>query len=334
MDSPDHSPPPVGVVLVNLGTPDAPTLPAVRRYLRQFLLDRRIVDLNPVLWRIILETRIMYGHAKQSTTKYASIWLPDGSPLYLHTQALTSALAEATGLVVTCGMRYGQPALGTTLADLQRSGIDRVLLVPLFPQFSTTTTATIIDALSTYLRHSYQPPEVRWVRSWPTDRGYIEACADQIESHWAQIGRPDFAGGAKLLLSYHGIPEKLVQAGDPYPSQCQATTDALRARLELGPEHCLMTYQSKFGRGQWLTPATIDTVARLGELQTKRLDVFCPGFITDCLETLEELGQLNRHQFTSHGGGDFQLIPCLNSSAEWVEALAGLVRSHTQGWLP
>jgi len=229
-------------------------------------------------------------------------------------------------------MRYGQPALAGLLAGLERRGLRRLLLMPLYPQFSTTTTAPVIDALTGYLGRSNNQPEVRWIRSWPVDPAYIEACARQIEGHWATAGRPDFARGDKLLLSYHGLPLGHVEAGDPYPTECQDTTDALRDRLRLGPEHCLMTYQSKFGRGRWLTPATIDTVGKLGELGTPRLDVFCPGFATDCLETLEEIDLLNRDAFLSHGGGEFHLIAGLNSAPAWVEALAGLVRRHTAGW--
>ncbi|MDR0990091.1 MAG: ferrochelatase [Propionibacteriaceae bacterium] len=395
---------PPAVVLVNLGTPDEPTLPAVQRYLRQFLTDRRIVDLNPLLWRMILETAIMHGHAKRSVAKYASVWLPDGSPLLVHTRDQAAALAaefasdqgtrlqsregsgpgntasiatttrptpsddpasstnaasratttrpqprddsassvasaSPTGLPalsdvhVTYAMCYGQPSLPSVLSQLQTEGVWRILVVPLYPQFSTTTVAPIIDTLSAYLSKSTNQPEIRTIRSWPTDPAYIDACAQLIEQDWATNGRPDFARGDKLLLSYHGIPVSCVTAGDPYVAECQATTDALRARLQLGPEHCLMTYQSKFGRGEWVTPATLDTVIKLGQLETPRLDVFCPGFVSDCLETLEELDQLNHDQFISAGGGQFRRVPCLNASPPWMTALAGLIRPHLSGWV-
>ncbi|MDR1266538.1 MAG: ferrochelatase [Propionibacteriaceae bacterium] len=389
------APPAVGVVLVSLGTPDEPTLPAVRRFLRQFLSDRRVVDLNPVLWRPILELSVLRGHAQQSTAKYASVWRPDGSPLLVHArhqaQALTEALggrllpppddpgadvtrsaagggAEAGGrvgtadlaqatasadlaqasrgdgavsdgaglgagaVVVTYAMRYGRPALDQALDQLRAAGVRRWLVVPMYPQFSTTTTATVFDALAAYLADAQDHPELRWIRSWATDPGYIEACAHQIERFWDQHGYPTFAAGDKFILSYHGIPAKLVAAGDPYEAECRATTDALRQRLRLGPEHLLMTYQSKFGKGEWLTPATIDTVAKLGQLDTKRLDVFCPGFAVDCLETLEEIDLLNRDEFARQGGADFHRVPCLNDAPLWIEALAALVRSHIVGW--
>jgi ferrochelatase len=325
----------VGIVLVNLGTPDDPTLPKVQAYLREFLSDRRIVNLSPVIWKPILETSIMHGHAKLSAQKYASIWYPEGSPLLIHTQRLATALQAALaadGPAVAYAMRYGRPSLASVLDGLRAQGVWRLLIVPAYPQYSTTTVATVFDALSAYLAAAQDHPEVRWIRGWAEEPGYIEACARLIEAYWAEHGRPDFARGDKLLLSYHGIPVAVAEGGDPYPRECQATTDRLRARLGLGPEHALMTYQSKFGKGEWLTPATIDTVAKLGELGTPRLDVFCPGFAADCLETLEEIGLLNRDEFTRHGGGEFHRLPCLNDSAPWVEALAALVRRHTAGW--
>jgi ferrochelatase len=332
---------PVGVVLVNLGTPDEATLPAVRRYLREFLSDRRIVNLSPLLWKPILETHILYGHARKSHQKYLSVWYDQGSPLLIHTAEQASALGarlaetglDETAVTVTYAMRYGNPSLGAVLARLQADGIGRLLVVPMYPQYSTTTTATVIDALSAYLARCQNHPEVRWIRAWNTDPAYIDAMAQRIEATWAERGRPNFAGGDKLLLSYHGIPVSVVAGGDPYPRECEATTDLLRARLGLPAEHCLMTYQSKFGHGEWLTPATIDTIAKLGDLGTRRLDVFCPGFAADCLETLEEIGLLNRDMFVDHGGQTFVRIPCLNAAPPWIEALAGLVRQHVYGWV-
>ncbi|MDR1077516.1 MAG: ferrochelatase [Propionibacteriaceae bacterium] len=325
-----------GVVLVNLGTPDEPTWPAVRRYLREFLSDRRVVDLPAWFWRPILELHILHGHARRSTAKYASVWYDRGSPLLVHMNDLAAGLRESltdSGVVVEAAMRYGRPALGQVLADLRQRGCDRVLVVPMYPQFATSTTATVIDALSACLAHSQNLPEVRWVRSWPRDPGYIEAMAAQIERTWSEQGRPDFAGGDKLLLSYHGIPVSMVDAGDPYPEECQATSAALRQRLGLTDEQCPMTFQSKFSHSPWLTPATIDTVAELARAGVRRLDVFCPGFTVDCLETLEEIGLLNREEFLSHGGQTFVRVPCLNDSPAQLTALTGLIRRHLAGWL-
>ncbi|MDR1450295.1 MAG: ferrochelatase [Propionibacteriaceae bacterium] len=392
--------PTVGVVLVNLGTPDEPALPAVRRYLREFLSDRRIVNLPPLFWKPILETHIMYGHARLSAAKYASVWYESGSPLLVHTReqaaALAARLSELAGcpvelsgaesgsaapaaaplgninslsgagspadgpaagpgqtgaadpsavpsrpggaaagqpaLTVAYAMRYGNPSLGSVLAGLQAAGIGKLLIVPMYPQYSTTTTATVIDALSSYLGRAQNHPETRWIRSWAADPGYIEALAQRIEASWAERGRPDFARGDKLLLSFHGIPVSVTAGGDPYPKECETTADLLRERLGLGPEHCLMTYQSKFGHGEWLTPATIETVGKLGELGVARLDVCCPGFAVDCLETLEEIGLLNRDEFERRGGGQLVRIPCLNDFGPWIDALAALVWRHVAGW--
>ncbi|MDR1213654.1 MAG: ferrochelatase [Propionibacteriaceae bacterium] len=331
-----HSAGSAGVVLVNLGTPDEPTLPAVRRYLREFLSDRRVVDLPPLWWKPILELHILHGHARRSSAKYASVWYDRGSPLLVHmmdlAEGLRTALAD-TGVAVEAAMRYGRPALGQVLDDLRQRGLDRVLVVPMYPQFATSTTATVIDALSQCLARSQNLPEVRWVRSWPRDPGYIEAMAARIEQTWSEQGRPDFAAGDKLLLSYHGIPVSMVAAGDPYPEECEATTAALRQRLDLTAEQCPMTFQSKFSHSPWLTPATIDTVAELAGAGVRRLDVFCPGFTVDCLETLEEIGLLNREEFLSHGGQTFVRVPCLNDSPAQLTALAGLIRRHLAGWL-
>jgi ferrochelatase len=337
---------PSGVVLVNLGTPDAPTLPAVQRFLREFLTDRRIVDLSPVVWRPILETAVMHGHAKRSAAKYAAVWTPEGSPLLVHTRAQAEALAAALGaqaaepgapvapgpLTVTYAMRYGRPALATALAGLQAAGVTRLLVVPLYPQYSTTTAGTIFDQVGRCLAQVHDHPELRWLRGWTDDPGYIDACAGVIERHWAEAGRPDFDRGDRLLLSYHGIPAAVAAAGDPYPAECELATDLLRARLGLSPEQCVMAYQSKFGKAEWLTPATIDTVTKLAELRTGRLDVFCPGFAADCLESLEEIAQLNGDAFLAKGGREFHAIPCLNADPAWIRALSHLVSAATAGW--
>lgn len=325
----------VGVVLVNLGTPEAPTLPAVQRYLREFLTDRRIVPLNPLLWRPILELKVLQLHARASTEKYASVWTPEGSPLMVHARAQADALAGRLGddARVAVAMRYGLPGLARVLDELRAEGIRKVLVVPMYPQFSTTTVATVLDVLGEYFQTRADQFEYRTVRDFHADPGYIEAAARQIEATWAREGRPDFAAGDRLLLSYHGIPVSMVDGGDPYPRECETTTDLLRERLGLGAEACLMTYQSKFGRGEWLTPATIAKVAELGEAGVRRLDVFCPGFVADCLETEEEIGILNREEFHAHGGERFVRVPCLNDAVAWVDALAGIVTRHLAGWL-
>lgn len=325
----------VGVVLVNLGTPDEPTLPAVQRYLREFLTDRRIIPLNPLLWRPVLELKVLQVHARASTEKYASVWMPAGSPLMVHATAQADALAErlGDGVRVAIAMRYGNPSLSSVLDQLDAEGVGRVLIVPMYPQFSTTTVATVFDALAAHIQTSHDQHEYRTIRDHHDDAGYIEACARRIEQTWEAEGRPDFAAGDKLLLSYHGIPVSMVDDGDPYPLECETTTRLLRERLGLGEAECVMTYQSKFGRGEWLTPATIDTVAELGRAGVGRLDVFCPGFAADCLETEEEIGILNAEEFHGAGGRRFVRVPCLNDSPAWIEALTDLVTTHLAGWV-
>lgn len=325
----------VAVVLVNLGTPDSASLADVQRYLREFLTDRRIIPLHPWLWRPILELRVLQIHARASARKYASVWQAQGSPLMVHSQAQAAALAErlAGRARVAVAMRYGNPSLSSVLDDLKRDGVQRVLIVPAYPQFSTTTVATVMDALASHIRTRHDQLEYRIVRDFHADPGYIEACAALIEQTWERDGRPDFAGGDRLLLSYHGIPVSMVAAGDPYPEECERTTELLRQRLGLTATECQLSYQSKFGRAAWLTPATIEQVAELARAGVGRLDVFCPGFVADCLETVEEIDLLNREEFHAHGGRQFVRVPCLNDSPAWIEGLDRLTSSHLAGWV-
>lgn len=327
--------PDVAVVLVNLGTPDSPALPDVQRYLREFLTDRRIIPLNPWLWRPVLELRVLQVHARASAGKYASVWLPDGSPLMVHSLAQAAALADrlADRARVAVAMRYGSPSLSGVLDELKQEGVRRVLIVPAYPQFSTTTVATVMDALASHIQARQDQLEYRVVRDFHDDPGYIEACATLIEQAWEREGRPDFAGGDKLLLSYHGIPVSMVADGDPYPAECERTTELLRQRLGLTGTECELAFQSKFGRAEWLTPATIERVAELARAGVGRLDVFCPGFVADCLETEEEIGMLNREEFHAHGGRQFVRVPCLNDSPAWTEALTQLTSRHLAGWV-
>lgn len=323
------------MVLVNLGTPESPALADVQKYLREFLTDRRIIPLHPWLWRPILELRVLQIHARASAEKYASVWLPGGSPLMVHSQAQAAALTDRLGEIarVAIAMRYGSPSLSDVLDELKRDGIRRVLVVPAYPHFSTTTVAPVMDALAEHIRTRHDQLEYRLIRDFHDDPGYIEACATLIEQAWEREGRPDFGGGDKLLLSYHGIPVSMATDGDPYPVECERTTDLLRHRLGLTAGECELAYQSKFGRAEWLTPATIERVAELAEVGTKRLDVFCPGFVADCLETEEEIGMLNREEFHAHGGQEFVRVPCLNDSPAWIGALAQLAVRHLAGWV-
>ena len=326
------------VVWVALGTPDAPTPKAVRPYLREFLTDPRIIEMNPVAWRIILECFILPFRPRASAEKYASIWTEKGSPLLVHTQDQVAALAEALedlDVEVAFAMRYGQPSVASVLDSLRDRGVRKVLVVPAYGQYSSTTVGSVYDAVAAYMLDSRDQLELRFVRSYPDHPVYIESLAQTIEATWEVEGRPDFAAGDKLILSYHGIPVSMVEAGDPYPEECLATTLALRTRLDLDENACQMTYQSKFGPAAWVTPATVDTVADLGRQGVRRVDVACPAFTADCLETLEEIDGENREAYMDaiDHKGRFVCIPCVNSNPVFIDALADIVRTNLAGWI-
>jgi len=331
--------PDTAIVWVALGTPDSATPTDVRRYLREFLTDRRIVEMNPIMWRAILELFILPRRAKASASKYASVWLDEGSALLVHTRAQAAALSdlisqEHADVEVAWAMRYGQPSVASVLDRLYADGVRKVLVAPAYPQYSQTTVGSVYDAVARHMLSSRDQMELRFVRSFPSHPLYIEALARRIETTWEEEGRPDFDNGDVLLLSYHGIPVSMADAGDPYPRECEETTHALRARLGLNETTCRMTYQSKFGPAEWLTPATIDTVAQLGREGVKRVDVACPGFAADCLETLEEIGILNREKYaeTSSDQGRFVRIPCLNDDPTFMDAVADVIRTAIAGW--
>jgi len=328
------------VVWVALGTPSTPTAREVRRYLREFLSDRRIVEMNPVAWRLILECFILPFRPSRSAAKYRSVWYEEGSPLLVNTQKQASSLAESLAregidAEVTWAMRYGQPSVPSVLNKLRDKGIRKVLIVPAYAQYSGTTVGSVYDAAAKYILGSRDQLEMRFVRSFPAHPMYIEALAQTIEATWETEGRPDFDAGDVLLLSYHGIPQSMADAGDPYPGECLATTTALRNRLDLDENACQMTFQSKFGPAPWIKPATIDTVADLGRRGVKRLDVACPAFVSDCLETLEEIGILNREAYAKASGntGTFVRIPCVNDNGTFIECLTDIVRTNLAGWI-
>jgi len=315
------------LVLVNLGTPEAPTAAAVRRYLGEFLHDHRVVQLTRWLWCPLLHGVILPLRSPRVARKYAEVWMDEGSPLAVHTRRLAVALqARLPGLRVVHAMRYGQPTLADTVRELQAQGCARVLVLPLYPQYSTTTTASVADAMAKISKDATAPP-MRMVEQYATDPGVIAALADSVRAHWQQHGR-----GERLLFSFHGIPQRLVDAGDPYAAQCRATVAALVQALGLAHGESLLTFQSRFGREQWLQPATDATLRALAVAGVKRVDVVCPGFPVDCLETLEEIALQNAGIFRAAGGDTLAYIPCLNDAPAHADALAALARREFDAW--
>jgi ferrochelatase len=322
------SAPNTAVLLVNLGTPDAPTAAAVRRYLAEFLHDRRVVDLSRWLWCPVLHGAILPLRSPRVAANYRKIWLEGrGSPLRAHTRDLTDALAaRLPGNRVAMAMRYGNPSLRDVLRMLRDEGLRRLLVLPLYPQFSATTTASVLDASMDEFAHWDDLPELRVVRDYHRDPGWLDAVADKIRA--VRSASP----GEKLLLSFHGIPERYVRRGDPYPRECEASAQAIAQRLKLAPDQWKLAYQSRFGREPWLGPATVDVLRDWARAGVGRVDVACPGFAVDCLETLEEIAMQNAELFVKKGGVSLRYLPALNGDAAHADALAALVRRHTTGW--
>jgi protoporphyrin/coproporphyrin ferrochelatase len=321
------------VLLVNLGTPEAPTAQAVRPYLAKFLGDPRVIDYPRWLWWLILHGVILRVRPSRSAHAYQKIWTPQGSPLRVGSEALAARLQERLSSVcaepvrVELAMRYGRPSVPAQIARLQREGVRRLLVLPLYPQYSATSTGSVIDAVAEAMQSLRWPPELRLINDYHDDRGHIDALARSIEQWWAAHGRGD-----KLLLSFHGIPERYVREGDPYFDQCRATAQALRQRLALDESQLLVSFQSRVGREQWLQPYTDATVRELAAQGVKKLDVACPGFAVDCLETLEEIAMQNSDFFREAGGSELRYIPALNDTPEQVDSLAALVLRHAGGW--
>ena len=310
------------LLLVNLGTPTAPTAGAVRRYLAEFLSDRRVVQLPRWLWWPLLHGVILPLRSARVARNYAAIWLSGGSPLAVHTRELGEAVQQRLPrLRVTHAMRYGAPALASTLKQLREAGARRVLVLPLYPQYSTTTTASVADVLAR--DHGLA---TRMIDNYHVDPGWIAAIAASIRAHWQANGR-----GEHLLLSFHGIPQRLVDAGDPYAQQCAASAVAIANALDLGVADWTLSYQSRFGREPWLQPATADTLDALAARGVRRLDVACPGFAVDCLETLEEIAMQLAERVHAQGC-TLRYIPCLNAAPAHADALAALAQRELAAW--
>ncbi|TAK91226.1 MAG: ferrochelatase [Burkholderiaceae bacterium] len=320
------------ILLVNLGTPEAATANAVRRYLAEFLSDPRVVEIPQALWKIILHGWVLRTRPSRSAAKYASIWMPEGSPLKTHTmnqaKLLRGYLSDRDVSVdVAYAMRYGSPGIADVLDALKARGVDRILLLPLYPQYSGTTTAAVMDEVSRWMLSTRNQPELRTVKHFHDDVGYIEALATAVHDYWQKHGWPE-----KLVMSFHGVPERTLLRGDPYHCECRKTARLLAEQLKLEPEQYVVTFQSRFGRAKWLRPYTVSMLGKLARHGSKRVDVICPGFVSDCLETLEEIGIEGKQQFLKFGGSEFHLIPCLNTQDAWIHALADIAQQHLQGW--
>ena len=325
-------PPRVAILLCNLGTPEAPTAPAVRRYLAEFLRDQRVVEIPRLVWLPLLYGLILPLRAGKSAAKYASIWTADGSPLKVWTERQAKRLQGRLGeqghrVQVAYAMRYGNPSIASQLDALKAAGATRILVLPAYPQYSGTTTASVIDAVSAWSARVRNVPELRFVNRYHDDRAYVQALAKRIELHWREHGRPDH-----LVMSFHGVPRRTLDLGVPYHCECQKTARLLAAKLELEESRYTVAFQSRFGRAQWLEPYTETALRELARRGTARVDVVCPGFTSDCLETLEEIDQEGRKAFTEAGGKQFHYIPCLNDQSEWIAALAAVAERHLAGW--
>jgi ferrochelatase len=329
-----QSAPPIGVLLLQLGTPDAPDTASVRRYLREFLSDRRVVDLPRAVWLPILHAIILRTRPAKSARLYQKVWTPEGSPLAVISRAQAEGLETRLnenadrGVVVRVAMRYGQPSLAGVLDEFEARGIERVLAFPMYPQYAGATTGSSLEQLFRDAGERRVVPSVRVIAPYFDDADYIEALARGVEQRVGETGElPD-----TLLLSFHGLPKRYAYEGDPYPQQCRATAALLTRRLGWDDGRVRITFQSRFGREEWLQPYTAQTLEELGR-QRAKIMVACPGFTADCLETLEEIGITGREQFVERGGQSFARVPCLNDDPLWLDAMARIARRELAGWL-
>ena len=325
----------VGVLLVNLGTPDATDYWSMRRYLKEFLSDRRVIEVNPVKWWLILNLIILTVRPGRKGRDYDKIWNKALNESFLKTitrsqsDKLAAAYADDPRVLVDWAMRYGNPSIASRLDALQKAGCDRILIVPLYPQYAAATSATVCDKAFDALKTMRWQPAVRIAPAWFDDPVYIEALAGSLKEELAKLRfAPDM-----ILASFHGMPEEYLHKGDPYHCQCAKTTRLMRERLGLGDDKLMMTFQSRFGTAEWLKPYTIDTVEELAKKGVKNLAVITPGFTSDCLETLEEIALENAHVFKQAGGENFAHIPCLNDSERGMAVIRQVVGRELQGWL-
>lgn len=325
--------PKVGVLLVNLGSPSQPTSTALRPYLRQFLSDPRVIEVNPWKWFFILRLFILTFRPGRSAKLYRNIWQEQGSPLIQHSLAQASALQSVLSdacqdrVLVRAAMRIGKPSMSEVMEQMAQAGVTRLLVIPMFPQYSGTTTGSVFDELASILQKWRWVPELRFLNSYHDSAAYIEALAESVESYWNTNGIPD-----RLLLSFHGIPVRYFMNGDPYFCYCQKTARLLKTRLANWRIPVQVSFQSLFGKEPWLKPYTDEVLVSLAKTEDTSVDVMCPGFSADCLETIDEISREARETFIEAGGKNFRYIPCLNARQSFIEALKTLVLDNTKGW--
>ena len=329
----------IGVLVAQLGTPQAPTARALRPYLRQFLSDPRVIDLHPLRWYPILYLFVLTRRPARSAALYANIWTDEGSPLMVHSQAQTRGLQERLGAAyrVVLGMRYGEPSIARAVQSLEQEGIERILVFPMYPQFSCATTGSIYDAVNRaalgrrcpwFFDRKRQMPALRFVPPYADHPAYINALKQSVAAAVARLSwTPD-----RYLITFHGIPRRYVDEGDPYRRHCEETARQLAVALGLADDEWVSGFQSRFGKEPWLEPYTEEVLARLGGQGVRRLVAICPGFTADCLETLDEIGREGAEQFSSGGGQQFHLVPCLNDHPAWLDAMAAIARQELAGW--
>jgi ferrochelatase len=324
----------IGVLLVNLGTPDAPTYFAVQRYLREFLSDRRVIDTAPALWLPILYGLVLPLRPLKSAANYRKIWMQNGSPLAVYSVRLTNKIEDrlrgrlGDGVRVSLGMTYGNPSIASAVRTLAEQNVKRLLVLPLYPQYCSSTTGSVFERTTQALGEWRWIPEMRFINDYYSDPGYAEALAARVREHWDRAGER-----SHLVFSYHGVPAAYVSAGDPYQAQAEATTRAIVSRLQLASEDWSQCYQSRFGRVRWLQPYTEETLRELAGRGVRKVTVVSPSFAVDCLETLQEVAIEYRDKFREFGGERLSLVPALNDDDRHVEALTGIIDKHLQGWI-
>lgn len=326
--------PKTGVLLINLGTPQAPTAKALRPYLKQFLSDSRVIEIPKAVWWFILNGIILNVRPRKSAAKYASIWTAEGSPLLVNTRKQASLLKGLLGerghrhLVVDYAMRYGQPSVQDTLLRMREAGVEQLVVVPLYPQYAGSSSATALDDVFRTLMRMRNMPALRTVRHFHDQPAYIQALAQSVREHWRQHGR-----GEKLVMSFHGVPRFTLDKGDPYHCECLKTGRLLAEALGLAKEEYVVCFQSRFGKAEWIKPYTTEVLGKLAKDGVKTVDMMCPGFVSDCLETLEEIAMEGKEDFLTQGGQAYRYIPCLNDHPDWIKALADLVENQLGGWI-